>query len=117
MSDELTPQELEALKNLPRERMPSAGLEDRVVASMRDRGILSTKKTARVIHLTNPRLAGLIAAAIVLVVGAYSIGLQNGDRGAIMAPLAPRSNEMSTMMAQEGTAPAKEPPATEPAAP
>ena len=76
--DDLTPEEREALKNLPRERMPSAGLEDRVVGAMRERGMLTAKKPGRVVRLTTSRVAGLLAASIVLIVGAYSIGLQRG---------------------------------------
>ena len=80
MMDDLTPEEREALKNLPRERMPSAGLEDQVVGAMRSRGLLTAKKRGHVLRLTTSRVAGLLAACIVLIVGAYSIGLQRGDR-------------------------------------
>jgi hypothetical protein len=80
MMDDLTPEERDALKNLPRERMPSAGLEDRVVGAMRDRGLLTAKQPGRVVRLTSSRVAGLLAACVVLIVGAYSIGLQRGDR-------------------------------------
>lgn len=106
MSDELTPEELEALKNLPRERMPPASLEDRVVGAMRQHGMLGTQKSGRVVRLTRSRYAGLIAATVVLMVGAYSIGLHRGDRGEILKPIQPRSDEVSSMMAQEETTPA-----------
>src|SRR5678815_1058426 len=76
-NDELTPEEREALAHLPRERTPSAGLEDRVVAAMREHGHL-TRKPARVIRLTTSRVAGLLAACLVLMIGAYSIGLHRG---------------------------------------
>jgi len=76
-NDDLTPEEREALSSLPRERTPSAGLEDRVVAAMREHGHIA-RKPARVIRLTTSRVAGLLAACVVLVIGAYSIGLNRG---------------------------------------
>ena len=66
-NDELTPEEREALAHLPRERTPSAGLEDRVVAAMREHGHLA-RKPARVIRLTTSRVAGLLAACLVLMI-------------------------------------------------
>lgn len=83
MSDELTPQEKEALDRLPRERMP-AGLEDRVVGAMRARGLLGGRR--RVIVLTNTRAAGLLAAAFAVVIGAYAIGLHSGDESGLVPP-------------------------------
>ena len=56
MTDELTPSEKKALEGLPREKMPSAGLEDSVVGAMRARGILATKKSTRAIEFTNSRV-------------------------------------------------------------
>lgn len=76
MSDELTPEEREAIDRLPRERMP-AGLEGRVVGAMRAHGFLA--KRPRVVVLSHGRAAGLLAACVALVIGAYSIGLQRGD--------------------------------------
>ena len=76
MSDELTPEEMEALKNLPRERMP-VGLEGRVVDAMRDHGFLAKRR--RTFVLTNTRAAGVLAAGVALVIGAYSIGLHRGN--------------------------------------
>jgi hypothetical protein len=75
MSDQLTPEEQAAFDRLPRERMP-AGLEDRVVGQMRERGFLRGGR--RTLVLTNRRVAGLLAACVALVIGAYSIGLQQG---------------------------------------
>jgi len=77
MTDELTPEENKAMSSLPRERMP-AGLEARVVDSMRDRGFLE-KQRRRTIDITNSRLTGLLAACVALMIGAYSIGLQRGE--------------------------------------
>ena len=76
MTDELTPEEREAFNKLPRERMP-AGLETRVVETMRDHGFLARRR--RAIELTSGRVAGLLAACVALMVGAYSIGLHRGD--------------------------------------
>jgi hypothetical protein len=76
MTDELTPEEREAFDKLPRERMP-AGLEERVVGAMREHGFLAKRR--RTIELTNGRVAGLLAASVALVIGAYSIGLNRGD--------------------------------------
>lgn len=75
MSDELTPEERKALESLPRERMP-VGLEGRVVDAMRDHGFLAKRR--RMIVLTNSRVAGVLAAGVALIIGAYSIGLHRG---------------------------------------
>src|SRR5262245_52712859 len=95
-NDELTPEEREALANLPRERMPSAGLEDRVVAAMREKGHLSTRKPAKVIRLTTSRVAGLIAACLVLMIGAYSIGLRYGVNESVLRNVTPQSSKLTT---------------------
>lgn len=105
MSDELTPEEREALKNLPKERMPSAGLESRVVDAMRNRGFLGKRR--RVIAITSGRVAGLVAACVALVVGGYSLGLQHGVNEEVL----PRVEIMkSEAPVEEATppAPAKE---------
>ncbi|HEX5131625.1 MAG TPA: hypothetical protein VFX92_03960 [Candidatus Krumholzibacteria bacterium] len=81
MSDELTPEERKALDGLPRERMP-AGLEDRVVGAMREHGFL--EKRRRMIVLSNARVAGLVAACMALVIGAYSVGLNRGNRAGVI---------------------------------
>ncbi|MDH4036218.1 MAG: hypothetical protein OEX18_00180 [Candidatus Krumholzibacteria bacterium] len=78
MSDELTPEERKALDSLPRERIP-AGLEERVVGAMREHGFLEKRRPA--IVLTQTRIAGLLAACVALVIGAYSVGLHRGGDG------------------------------------
>lgn len=78
MTDELTPEEREALKSLPRERMPSADLEGRVVGALRGRGVLSKRKR-RTIEITSSRVVGLVAACAALVIGGYSVGLNRGE--------------------------------------
>jgi hypothetical protein len=90
MTDDLTPEERDALKNLPRERMPSAGLEDRVVGAIRDRGFIAPKRPARVVRITRSRVAGLLAACLVLMIGAYSIGLRRGVDNSVLRNIEPR---------------------------
>jgi hypothetical protein len=81
MTDELTPEEKEAIARLPRERMP-AGLETRVVDAMREHRFLPRRR--RTIELTTGRVAGLLAASIAVMIGAYSIGLHRGDGSRIL---------------------------------
>lgn len=103
-NDDLTPEERAALSSLPRERMPSAGLEDRVVAAMRERGHI-TRKPARVIRLTTSRVAGLVAACLVLMVGAYSIGLHGRVSHEVLKNIEPQprsdTNESELMADRE----------------
>jgi hypothetical protein len=95
MMDELTPEEIEALKSLPRERMPSAGLEERVVGAMRGRGVLAARRPARVVRITTARVAGLLAACVALMIGAYSIGVQRGSfRPEVREALEPRTTSL-----------------------
>lgn len=109
-NDELTPEEREALAHLPRERMPSAGLEDRVVAAMRESGHLA-RKPARVLRLTTSRVAGLLAACLVLMVGAYSIGLHRGVSNEVLEKFEPRGTTMLERTTQDEELGVK-PPAT-----
>jgi hypothetical protein len=76
----------EALAKLPREREPSAGLEDRTVGALVQRGMLGSRHRP-VIELTNWRLTGIAAAALLLVLGGFSIGLYLGARNASLGPL------------------------------
>jgi len=87
MSDEeLTPSEKKALETLPKERMPRAGLEDRVVSSLRERGVLLARKR-RIIHLSPFRVAGVAAAALVLLIGGFTIGFWASNMSAARATL------------------------------
>jgi hypothetical protein len=81
MSDELTPREKELLAKLPRERMP-LGLEGRVVEAMREKGFLARRR--RMIEITNSRVAGLLAACVALMIGAYAIGLHRGGGDVVL---------------------------------
>lgn len=76
---ELTPAEKKALEMLPRDRMPGAGLEDRVVGALRDRGVLVAPRR-RVIELTARRIATVVAACIVLLVVGFAFGQWVGAR-------------------------------------
>jgi hypothetical protein len=100
-NDDLTPEEREALSSLPRERMPSAGLEDRVVAAMREQGHIAARKPARVIRLTTSRVAGLLAACLVLMIGAYSIGLHGRVSHEVLKNIEPQPREYSNEARQD----------------
>jgi hypothetical protein len=70
---ELTPEERRALDELPAERTPSDFLEERVVKSLRDRGLLR-KERGRVQELTRFRVAAAVAASLLLVVAGFAVG-------------------------------------------
>jgi hypothetical protein len=75
--DELTPAEREALDSLPRERTPSALLQDRVVKTLRTRGFLRPTES-RTVVLTGWRLAGAVAASLALLLGGFVLGRWSG---------------------------------------
>ena len=99
--DDLTPEERDALSSLPRERMPSAGLEDRVVAAMREKGHITSRQPARVIRLTTSRVAGLLAACLVLMIGAYSIGLHGRVSHEVLKNIEPQPREYANEARQD----------------
>ncbi len=70
---ELTDAEKRALEQLPRDRVPSRALEDRVVRALRDRGLLQPPH-ARVIEMTARRIVGVAAACIVLLATGFVLG-------------------------------------------
>jgi hypothetical protein len=70
---ELTPEERRALDELPAERNPSDFLEERVVRSLRDGGLLRRER-GRVLELTGPRVAAAVAACFLLVVAGFAVG-------------------------------------------
>jgi hypothetical protein len=72
--DDLTPQEKKALETLPREKVPSAFLEERVVRALRRRGALRAA-SRRSIEITNMRLMGAVAACLAFVVCGFALGL------------------------------------------
>jgi hypothetical protein len=107
MSDELTPEEREAIDQLPRERMP-AGLEARVVGAMQERGFLAGRR--RTLVWSNSRVAGLLAASLVLIIGAYSIGLHRGSSDPVVPPeMPPRTDHIAHVGEQLESAFAPEP--------
>lgn len=73
-NDDLTPQEKKALETLPKERVPSAFLEERVVRTLRRRGALKAS-SRRTIEITNKRLMGAVAACLAFVVCGFAMGL------------------------------------------
>jgi hypothetical protein len=71
--DELTPYEKKALQSLPKERMPRATLEERVVRALHRRGVLHPRKK-RYFELTSLRLAAAVAACLILAVSGFALG-------------------------------------------
>ena len=80
MDDELTPSEKKALESLPKERAPSAFLEERVVRSLRREGLLQTREGRRAIPVTGWRIAGAVAACIAFVVCGFALGYWANSR-------------------------------------
>jgi len=76
---ELTPSEKKALETLPRDQLPNAALEERVVGALRDRGIIVPPRR-RVIELTSSRIAAAVAACLVLVAVGFAFGQWVGTR-------------------------------------
>ena len=72
-NDDLTPREKEALEKLPKERMPSADLEERLVKSLRAEGVLKRSRRP-VVELTLPRALAAVAASLLLVIGGFALG-------------------------------------------
>ena len=105
MTDELTPEEKEAFDKLPRERMP-VGLEERVVGAMREHGFLAKRR--RVFELTGGRVAGVLAASVALMFGAYSIGLHRGGGEEALRAVAPMGTQAPGSLAPTPLAPAEE---------
>jgi len=69
MSDELTPDERQALNALPREHTPPAHLEDRTVLTLQQRGVLQRRRAG-----DWKRVFTAAAAALVLLVGGAAAG-------------------------------------------
>jgi hypothetical protein len=87
MSDqELTPEERRALDELPAERTPSDLLEERVVSSLRDRGLLRRER-GRVLAITPSRLAVAVAACFLLLVAGFAVGRWTSPSTAAGPPL------------------------------
>jgi hypothetical protein len=105
-NDELTPQEKKALESLPKERVPSAFLEERVVRKLRKRGVLRSSGL-RTIELTGSRVAAALAACIAFVICGFALGFwANGQRGgyADMAANEQNGAPVALNVQQAGTA-------------
>ncbi len=91
-----------ALADLPRERELSAGLEDRTVGALVQRGLLGPRRR-HVIELTNWRLMGIAAAALLLVLGGITIGLYLGARSSPFGPMADPDDGFLVAATVQGT--------------
>jgi hypothetical protein len=78
--DELTPSEKRALEALPKERAPSAFLEERVVRVLRREKHLHSREGRRAIPITGWRIAGAVAACIAFVVCGFALGYWASSR-------------------------------------
>jgi hypothetical protein len=76
---ELTAAEKKALKKLPRDRISNRAQEDRLVAVLRERGLLKPPRR-RVIELTAWRIAAVAAACVVLLTTGFVLGQWTGSR-------------------------------------
>jgi hypothetical protein len=74
MTDQdLTPSERRALDKLPRDRMPSEFLEERIARALRERGLLRTWRT-RAMEWTPFRVAAAAAGCLFFVVAGFAVG-------------------------------------------
>lgn len=105
-NDELTPSEQKALESLPRERVPSAFLEDRVVRGLRKRGILRSPGR-RSVEVTGARVAVAVAACIAFVVCGFALGFWANGQGESMRVTVPVDHNgipVALSVQQAGTA-------------
>ena len=92
---ELAPDEKKGLDMLPRDLMPTAALEDRVVGALRDRGLLAPPHR-RVIKLTTRRIATAVAACFVLLIAGFALGHWVGAQQAAGGDtIAPEADDIS----------------------
>ncbi len=104
--DELTPSEKEAMETLPKERMPDAALEGRIVSSLHQRGILGHQRH-RVVELTSLKVAGVIAASIVFIICGFVLGRWTVSRQPASVDtllLTPGETSVAASLQQAGTA-------------
>ena len=85
--DDLTPDEKAAFRALPRERIPPAVLEERVVARLRHEGLLAgaAPHTARVRSMRRPWLAAAAAAGVALFASGVAVGEWSAGHGVVGA--------------------------------
>jgi hypothetical protein len=104
--DELTPSEKEAIEKLPKERLPGEALEERLVRSLHQRGILQARRR-RMVELTSLKIAGAVAASIVFIVCGFVLGRWTGSQQDVPAGIAPFTRDEASVAAslqQAGTA-------------
>ena len=85
--DELTREEREALKALPREKEPGELLEERVVHNLRARGILGRGRRISLV-LTPAWVSAAAAALLAIIIGSFSFGQWAGSRQTTEAMMA-----------------------------
>ena len=93
---------VEAVAGLPRELEPSAGLEDRVVGALIERGKLRQRRRT-VIEVTNWQLAGVAATGLVLIVGGFVLGLLMSARTSPSGPFEHHANGFALAASVQGT--------------
>ncbi len=76
---ELTALEKKAMETLPRDRIPNAAWENRMVDVLRSRGAFAPRRR-RAIELTTRRIATVVAASFALLVGGFALGHWVGAR-------------------------------------
>lgn len=100
---ELTPEEKKAFETLPRDKMPGAALENRVVGALRERGVFEPAR-GRVVVLNARRFAAVAAAAVLLLAAGFALGQRTGARqdrpGDIVIP---EANDISVAAALQRT--------------
>ena len=78
---ELTPSEKKAMETLPRDRIPNAAWEDRMVDVLRSRGAFAPPR-GRVIELSTRFITTVVAASLALLIGGFALGQWVGARRA-----------------------------------
>jgi hypothetical protein len=86
---ELTSSEKRALNELPTERTPNDLLEERVVGSLHERGLLRNDR-GRPLAVTRLRVAAAIAASLLLVLAGFAVGRWTSHSGADELPTTAR---------------------------
>ncbi|HET6347481.1 MAG TPA: hypothetical protein VFH88_00205, partial [Candidatus Krumholzibacteria bacterium] len=75
---------------------------------MRERGFIAPAGTraarGRLVHLTSSRVAGLLAACIVLMVGAYTIGVRHGENPVLRGVVEPQRQPLHVVEERPGIA-------------
>jgi len=105
--DQLSPAEREALDGLPREREPSAMLEERTVRALRNEGLFRPVRRGGINpHAPFGWLAAGIAAALVLFASGVVVGQWMGGRSTVQAIVAveeANAREVAALVQQTGS--------------